>query len=171
MKMFLQKVLVLTSLLVTSHPAVRAEEFKGKVISVQDGDSLTVLNGKKPVKTILYGIDCPELKQSYGSQAREFTNASCYGKIVSIEDLGRDKNGRTIARVFLPDGSSLNEKLVGNGLAWWSDKYAPKDKVLKELQLAAQSARNGLWSENKPVPPWIFRNGEKSVQAVIKPQE
>jgi len=33
----------------------------------------------------------------------------------------------------------LNQQLVEKGLAWWSDKYAPNDKTLKDLFHCSQS--------------------------------
>lgn len=154
--------------LISSLPA-NAVEFKAKVISVQDGDSLTILHNGKAEKVILYGIDCPELKQDFGEQSREFTTNSCKGKIVSLDVRGKDRHERTIARVFLPDGSLLNLELLKLGLAWWSDKYAPEESEFKQSQIEAKSKHIGLWSSSSAIAPWIFRNGEKSVQAEIKP--
>ena len=148
-----------------------AEEFKGKVVAVKDGDSLLVLHNGSTEKVILYGIDCPEAKQDYGPQAREFTEQNCKDKSVSVSVKGHDRFERVIAEVFLPDGSSLNQELLKQGCAWWSDKYAAKDATLKQLHMDAKAKRIGLWSNPKAVPPWIFRNGEKSVQAIIKPAQ
>ena len=145
-----------------------AAEFKAKVIAVIDGDSLLVLHDSLKEKVILYGIDCPELKQEFGPQAKQFTDKCVYGKAVSISEHGHDRSGRTIGEVFLPDGSNLNQELVRQGLAWWSDKYAPDDQSLKQYHDAAKAARLGLWTSAKPIAPWLFRNGEKSVRAVIK---
>jgi endonuclease YncB( thermonuclease family) len=88
-----------------------------------------------------------------------------------MTDRGKDNLGRTIAIVWLPDGTSLNEELVKRGLAWWSDKYAPQDSKLKQLHAAARAAHIGLWSAPNPIPPWIWRNGQKDVHATIKPSE
>lgn len=146
-----------------------ADEFKAKVISVHDGDSLIVLRDNTARENVmLYGIDCPELGQDYGTQARQFTDQCCYGKAVIIDERGRDKLGRTIGIVYLPDGSNLNQELVRRGLAWWSDKYAPDDQTLKQYQELARANKIGLWSAPQPIPPWIFRNGARSVHAVIK---
>ncbi len=149
-------------------PSSIAATFAGKVLSIVDGDTLNIsCNGNKE-KIILYGIDCPELTQDYGRQARQFTDDLCWSKIVTVEERGRDSHGRTIAIVYLPDGTNLNQELVRKGLAWWSDKYAPTDAELKQLHLAAKAAHAGLWAAPNPIPPWIFRNGQKTVQATIK---
>lgn len=155
--------------IILSFSAALAEDYSGKVVSVTDGDSITVLHGAEKEKIILYGVDSPEIKQDFGEQARKFTDDSCYGKTVNVSVTGHDSRGRTIARIFLPSGKELNTELVQHGFAWWSDKYAPDDKALKQAHSSARAAKVGLWSAPNPVAPWIFRNGERSVKAVIRP--
>jgi endonuclease YncB( thermonuclease family) len=141
---------------------------------VPDGDSLNIVRapGGKSEKVILYGVDCPEMGQEFGQEARAFTDGACYKKDVKIEETGKDSKGRIIGTVYLSDGTNLNQQLVEKGLAWWSDKYAPNDKTLKDLFTAAKTQKVGLWSSaTKPVPPWLFRNGEKTVGAQIRPKE
>lgn len=150
---------------------VGAQEYQAQVVSVPDGDSLLVSRDKTSEKVILYGVDCPELKQEFGSQARKFTVDSCFGKTITIKPHGVDNRGRIIAEVILRDGTDLNQELVRQGLAWWSDKYAPSDATLKKLHQSAKTAKLGLWATATPVPPWIFRNGQKSVTATIKPSK
>ena len=154
---------------VLAQPAM-AGTFSAKVVSVTDGDTLTVMHDGAREKLILFGVDCPELGQEWGPQARKFTDDCCFGKVITIEELGRDPRGRTIAVVHLPDGSNLNQKLVQQGLAWWSDKFAPDDAQLQQLHTVAKTNHLGLWSSPNPIPPWIFRNGERGVQATIMPK-
>lgn len=47
---------------------------QGKVISVADGDTITVLQNSKQYKIRLYGIDTPEKKQDFGQKAKFFTS-------------------------------------------------------------------------------------------------
>lgn len=167
-------VVTLTGLFFLQATPSLAERFTAKVVSVPDGDSLNVVRapGGKSEKVILYGIDCPEMGQEFGQEARAFTDGACYKKEVKIEETGKDSKGRTVATIFLSDGTNLNQQLVEKGLAWWSDKYAPNDKTLKDLFTAAKAQKIGLWSSaTKPIPPWIFRNGEKNVGAQIRPKE
>lgn len=148
-------------------PDAMAETFAAKVVSVVDGDTINVMHNGAKERVILYGVDSPELGQQFGAEARQFTDDRIYGKVVNVETHGTDPRGRTIAVVFAPDGSNLNQDLVKEGLAWWSDKFAPKDTKLKGMHVAAKTAQRGLWSAPNPIPPWIFRNGEKAVQATI----
>lgn len=162
------------SLIAVSVSPAFAETFSAKVVSVPDGDSLNIVRapGGKSEKVILYGIDCPEMGQEFGQEARAFTDGACYKKEVKIEETGNDTKGRIVANIYLSDGTNLNQKLVEKGLAWWSDKYAPNDKTLKDLFSAARTQKIGLWSSaTKPIPPWLFRNGEKNVGAQIRPKD
>jgi endonuclease YncB( thermonuclease family) len=62
--------------------------------------------------------------------------------------------------VLLPDGTNLNHVLVKDGW-WWYRKYAPRDMALEGLENEAREARNGLWTEQNPVPPWEWRKRKR----------
>lgn len=147
-----------------------AADFKGKVVTVIDGDTLMILNGQSPQKVVLYAIDCPEIGQDSGIAAKEFTAARVLKKEVTVKDHGRDNYGRTIGEIILEDGTNLNKYLVIAGLAWWTKKFAPEATEYRDLERAARTERKGLWVAAEPMPPWIYRNGKRSrsVQAVIK---
>ena len=51
-------------------------EIKGQVTEIQDGNTLTVKSVENELYTVvLFGIDCPELDQKYGSKAKSAFNA------------------------------------------------------------------------------------------------
>ena len=58
----------------------------------------------------------------------------------------------------LPDGRSLNQELVRQGMAWHYRRYAPHDSTLSRRESEARAARRGLWSQPNPVPPWEWRS-------------
>jgi micrococcal nuclease len=148
-------VFLLTILLLSP---VAAEEFKGKVIKVADGDTIHVLRDYTTVKVRLSGVDTPEKKQAFGQQAKNFTAAQCFGQEVKVVALERDKYGRVVGEVTLADGRDLNKELVKAGYAWWYRKYAPKANDLEELELDARSNGRGLWADPHAVAPWEFRH-------------
>ncbi|MFH1023790.1 MAG: thermonuclease family protein [Planctomycetota bacterium] len=131
-----------------------------KVVSVTDGDTLKVLNGKT-VTIRLNGIDCPEKAQAFGQKAKQFTSEMVFGKLVTVKEKGRDRYGRTIGEVILEDGRNLNRELVRAGMAWWYRQYAPKDAELEVLELEAREAKRGLWVDADPVPPWEWRKRKR----------
>ena len=94
-------------------------EFTGLVVSILDGDTITVLKDSKEEVIRLNGIDCPEKSQVYGSKAKQFTSNRALTTVVTVEEKEIDRDGRTIADVILADGTNLNRELVTEGLAWW----------------------------------------------------
>ncbi len=110
----------------------------------------------------LHGIDCPEKRQVFGRKAKQFTSTLVFGTTVTVQGVDRDRYGRTVAEVLLPDGRVLNQELVKAGFAWWYRKYAPEDEVLKEYEREAREEKRGLWADAKPVPPWQWRKMRKS---------
>ncbi len=74
-----------------------------------------------------------------------------------MQGVDRDRYGRTVGVVLLPDGRSLNHELVRAGLAWWYRRYAPDDETLAQLERDARGAERGLWADAEPVPPWEWR--------------
>jgi endonuclease YncB( thermonuclease family) len=91
----------------------------GKVIAVKDGDSIVVLRDNEQITIRLLDIDCPELAQAFGRQAKNQTSDLCFGKSVTVKANSKDRYDRTLAHVILPGGKELNRELVKSGLAWW----------------------------------------------------
>ena len=60
----------------------------------------------------LYGIDCPELKQPFGEQARHVVDQLVTEKYVWLEKIETDRYGRTIGKIALLSGASLSQMLV-----------------------------------------------------------
>jgi micrococcal nuclease len=63
--------------------------------------------------------------------------------------------------MILEDSTNLNHDLDKQGWCWWYRKYAPRDTVLEGLEKKARDAKKGLWAEPQPVPPWIYRKGNR----------
>jgi endonuclease YncB( thermonuclease family) len=136
--------------------------FTGLVVEVVDGDTIEVLQRGKAVRIRLSGIDCPEKGQPYGKAAKQFTSEMTLGKPVTVEVRHLEKDGLLVADVILPDGSVLNQELLGAGLAWRYRKYG-RTPVLAALEQAARKAKRGLWAAPNPVTPWCWRNRQKGL--------
>ncbi|MBO9154973.1 thermonuclease family protein [Chitinophaga sp. GCM10012297] len=134
----------------------RAQTYTGKVTAVKDGDTIEMLVNGKPLRIRLYGVDSPEKGQPFGEKARQYTSRLCFGKVVKARKESHDQYGRTVAEVFLPDGSSLNMQLVQAGYAWQYTFYS-KSEEMTAAQAAAKAARKGLWLDAHPVAPWEWR--------------
>jgi len=86
-------------------------------VSVSDGDTIRVLDGKQEIRVRLFGIDCPETGQPFGTKAKQFTSNAAFGKEVLVEGVDQDRYERTVADVILPDGTVLNHAVVEAGPA------------------------------------------------------
>jgi micrococcal nuclease len=139
-----------------SSPILAFADFSGPVVSVLDGDTIEVLHHQHPERIRLSGIDCPEKGQAYGNNAKHAASALAFGKGVTIQTHGKDKYGRTLADVLLPDGTNVIHTLVKDGLCWWYRKYAPGDTVLEGLSRECERAVKE-WANPQPVPPWEWR--------------
>jgi micrococcal nuclease len=144
--------------------AMSAAEFRGKVVGVSDGDTITVLHDRRPEKVRLNGVDSPEKGQPFGEKARQFTSRLAFGQDVIVRVVDRDRHGRTVADVILADGRSLNRELVRAGYAWWYRRYS-QDLSLSELEAQARLARSGLWADQQPTPPWEWRRNSMNRRA------
>lgn len=134
-----------------------------KINRIIDGDTYYGTDSlEKQYKIRLKDVDCPEMKQKYGKNAKEFAEKMVLGSWVRVEFAGSDKYKRTLAWVFLPDQTVLNELLVRRGWAWpYESKNLKPSKRLEMLKEKAKNEKIGLWQEQNPIPPWEFRSKKK----------
>ncbi len=132
----------------------------GPVVSILDGDTIEVLHNQRSERIRFSGIDCPKKGQAYGKRAKQAASELVFGREVTLQTHGKDKYGRTIADVLLPDGSNINQILVKDGWCWWYPKYAPENVILAEVQRRARRSGLGLWADPAPIPPGNGGRGE-----------
>lgn len=93
------------------------EPRSGRVAHVVDGDTLDV--GGERVRVL--GIDAPERGECGYAPASRATAELALGRVIQLEidetQAARDRFGRTLAYVRLPDGRDLGEVLLRRGLA------------------------------------------------------
>jgi endonuclease YncB( thermonuclease family) len=131
----------------------------GRVVSIQDGDTITVLEGKTQYRVRLNGIDCPEKGQAFGNAAKQFTSDMVFGRVVKVKYKDKDRYGRYLGTVTLGK-RNLNQELVKAGLAWHYKAYS-KDPVLAGLEVKARMDRAGLWADKHPEAPWEYRRQKR----------
>ena len=140
-------------------PAIAFAQITGKVVNVKDGDTITILDkDSTEIDVRLRSVDCPEKKggQPFWNAAKQFTIDQAAGKVVTLHHTGRDRYGRTLATVVLPNGDTLNNLLLSAGLAWHYKKY-DQSAYLASLEQYAQAHKLGLWSGGDIVAPWLWR--------------
>ena len=145
--------------LVISASSALAAEFAGAVTDVLNGDTIEVMNGSGPMRVRLFGVECPDLNQPFGTTARYFTSTLVLGRQVLVNVFGADAEGRPLGEVALADGTRLNHELLRSGLAWWNRQSAPNNDSLWKLELDARTERRGLWQDSDPIPPWEWKKG------------
>ena len=140
-----------------------------KVISVADGDTITVIRGGEQLKIRLYGIDSPEKGQDFGQKARELTAALVAGRNVDIEQMDIDRYGRIVGLVEV-NGQSLNNLIVQNGFAWVYPQYCNErfcDAWIQSEATARQS-KKGIWKAPVVIPPWEWREAQRDGKQAMR---
>ena len=107
---FLVAAAISVSVLALSTPVAAASSFTGNVIGVSDGDTITVLKDRSPVKIRLDGVDCLE------AAGQTIHCGDGVGKTVTVDGRDVDRYGRLIARVSV-GGQDLSLALVKAGFA------------------------------------------------------
>ena len=154
---FRASALALLVCLACAVPAL-AEELRGRVVGITDGDTLTLLEGgNRQIRIRLAEIDTPERRQPYGDRARQALSDLAFGKAARVGVVDIDRYGRTVGRVHV-DGRDVNAELVRLGAAWVYRQYSHDPQMLV-LEDAARAARRGLWAlpEAERMPPWEWR--------------
>ncbi len=138
--------------------------FNGRVVAIEDGDTITVLDAANRAYRIrLQGIDAPEGGQPFGSRSRQNLSELVFGKQVAIEWTKRDKYDRIVGKVLLNAHDICLEQIKA-GMAWHYKYYqaeqSPEDrKIYADAEGEARATGRGLWVDANPSPPWDYRHG------------
>lgn len=150
-------------------PAFSADRYTlaGRVVDVSDGDTITLLVGTERHPIRLASIDAPETRHGSDRPGQAFAQASrkalaelVAGKTLTAACFERDRYKRDVCDIEV-DGTTANRLQVKAGMAWVNQQAGGKylrDKSLVALESEARKAGLGLWSEEKAVPPWVWRS-------------
>ncbi len=127
-----------------------------QVLSVEDGDTITVdMNGKEE-RVRFIGVDTPETKdprkpvQCFGRAASSFTKELIGKSDVRLESdplsSNRDRYDRLLRYIYLPDGRLVQAEIIGQGygFAYTSFPFTKSDEF-KAFELTARAQNKGLW--------------------------
>ncbi|MDP2241380.1 MAG: thermonuclease family protein [Burkholderiales bacterium] len=155
-----------------------AEELRGTVINVADGDTVTVLDSAHVRhKVRLSGIDAPEKHQAFGTRSRQHLTALAQGKDVIVIWNKHDRYGRIIGKVLIakcannacPGTLDAGLAQLHTGLAWHYKQYQREQEAGERTsyaaaELAARIKLAGLWQDASPVPPWDYRRRARDLK-------
>lgn len=150
------------------HVAIAAPSvLDGRVVGIQDGDTLTLLDaGRIQHRIRLASIDAPEIGhgtkkpgQPYGLRSKQSLSDLVFGRDVRAECETEDRYGRKVCTIMV---GSLNANLeqVRLGMAMVYRKYA-RDQAYFAAEGETREARRGLWADTNPIPPWEWRHRSK----------
>lgn len=147
----------LSNQIARSKEGIAHEKTFYKIKKFVDGDTFWIDDGsEKGVKIRLIGVNAPESrkvfnkdKEFFGVEAKNYVYELLNGKRVRLEyDIDKfDQFGRTLAYVYLEDGTFLNALLVKEGYAQVAT-YPPNVKhteLFQKLQREARNNQRGLW--------------------------
>ncbi|RWZ78077.1 MAG: hypothetical protein EOT04_03035, partial [Candidatus Chaera renei] len=133
-----------------------------RVVSFADGDTISVAMNGRIERIRLIGVDTPEtakngvVGQCYAQAAAAFTRdqIKADGSIrLQADPIGdnRDRYGRLLRYVYLPDGSQLNRRLIeeGYGFAYLFFPFSQSADFAAAQNQARQNGK-GLWSNCRP---------------------
>jgi len=139
------------------------DQIKGVVTTIIDGNTIELSSDDhETYKILLHGIDSPEPGQNYSEQAKRFLGKLLLNKSVTITIHGKDRYGNRLGEITIDGASDPRRELVEEGLAWTSER-----EPIAELESLKEQARlqgKGLWKDENPTPPWIFRRQQTLTQ-------
>lgn len=141
----------------------QAAEITGRVVSIADGDTLTVLDTANTQHKIrLSEIDAPEIGhgankpgQPFGQRSKQSLADMCFQQPATVRVVDTDRYGRIVGRVTC-GSQDANAQQVQRGMALVYRKYA-RDQSLFAIEDEARSAKRGLWADPNQIPPWEWR--------------
>jgi micrococcal nuclease len=132
-----------------------AQAHSAQIRHVHDGDTVTLTDA---TRVRIIGVNAPEVArdgkpaQPLANRARDHLRSLLreHGNRVTMLD-GRepqDQYGRTLAHLWLPDGTDLTSELLGAGLGWLV-AIPPNTRFAdcrKQAEQRARQARRGVWA-------------------------
>lgn len=144
---------LVTAVLVLFSTALAADVFVWKV---SDGDTIWVKDESgKRTKVRLNRIDAPEMNQPFGKESADYLAKLILGSNVVVKSVGKDRYGRSLDIVHLGE-SDINLKMVQDGYAWHYSHFDQTPSYI-EAEKSARERRLGLWKDEHPVNPYIWR--------------
>ncbi len=134
-----------------------------QVVSIEDGDTVTVNMNGSVERVRFIGVDTPETQdprkpvQCFGRAASDFTKQLIGTHDVRLESdplsSNRDRYDRLLRYIYLPDGRLVQAEIIreGYGFAYTSFPFT-KSTEFKALETSARQQNKGLWGSCELTP-------------------
>lgn len=135
------------------------------VLSVGDGDTITITSGAQKIRVRLACIDAPETSQTpYGMESRQALQKLLpIGSEVTVRTKATDRYGRTVGEV-LRGSTNINQQQVasGNSFVYWQYIKGCDRQTYSHLENDARLKSLGVWSVVNGIQrPWEYRRNRK----------
>ena len=134
--------------------------FSGRVVSVHDGDTLTVLTADKQQRKIrLAEVDAPECGQPWSRNSKRALSDLVFGQTVRVIPDSKSYD-RTVGWVMVGNPErDVSATLVQQGAVWVYPNYL-KRKDLAGVEVGVKVRKIGLWAlpASETMPPWEWRH-------------
>ena len=135
------------------------------VLSVGDGDTITITSGAQKIRVRLACIDAPETSQTpSGMESRQALRKLLpIGTEVTVRSKATDRYGRTVGEV-LKGSININQQQVasGNAFVYWQYISGCDRQTYSRLENDARLKRHGVWSVPNGIQrPWEYRRNRK----------
>ena len=160
----MNQLIFLAALIVVVNPAQAST-----VLSIGDGDTITVTEGAQKIRVRLACIDAPETSQTpYGMEARKALQGLLpIGSEVTLNTKATDRYGRSVAEVS-KGGININQSLVGSGnsFVYWQYISGCDRQTYSRLENEARLNGAGVWGIPEGIQrPWDYRRSRKAGNA------
>lgn len=122
------------------------------VLKVVDGDTLHVLVDGVDERVRIIGINAPETDECWGSEATQAAARLLDGATVTLvadpTQADRDRYGRLLRYVLLPDGTDVGLRMITDGDAdeYTYDNLYANQSAYRAADAAAAAGGRGLWN-------------------------
>lgn len=153
----IKRILILGATLFYCGASCSAQEegkvLRGRVISVEDGDTVVVSVDDRTLRVRLIGVDAPS--QALNKKARENLSALARGKDVSVllapAEVHEGKHKLAVGKVSVGEQDVGLEQIL-SGFAWRTkepEKYQTQSdaSLYSEAEKSAAEAKRGVWGE------------------------
>lgn len=140
---------LLLALFVSASVLAQTLLFQGRVVSVTNGDTVTVLTqSNTEFQVRCRGINAPKGTEPFATSSRQRLTDLLLDEAVTVRDVRRDINEGLVGTIF-SNGRDVCLDQVRAGMAWYADQSDHRRAARQQYADAEFDARNnrfGLWS-------------------------